>query len=235
MTIMSKQKTSPGSFHEGTTHVDEDLKRLVDPNGPACDVVLRKITIYKTPIRHDLQSRAEELIRQLGAGASTNSLRVHHHFLIVEVSQGWHPEYGDLRGLKIRAEKSGPDPQSKGSAGKTDPRRKESAGIKVKIVPIIREGKDAVVHYSVDIPDRLTIPLKKLVEILTKPNPDYDLLRDNCWKYADTTYEAVVKYHLVNSGEGEYERLADNLRKMPPLVMPIDIIEVGLMLLVGCC
>ena len=159
-------------------------------------------------------------------------LQVYHHFLIVEVSRGRHPVHGELQGFKIRAEKSGPDPQSKGFAG-----------ITVNNVPVIVEGKAAEEHYFVDVAD-LPIPLKKLIDILTTHNPDYDLVRDNCWKYADTTYRALVenlmqvqqqgqplaapasgnckKQNHMNIGERGNEKLASNLREMPPLVMPID-------------
>jgi hypothetical protein len=155
-------------------------------------------------------------------------LQVHHHFLIVEVSRGRHPVHGELKGFKIRAEKSGPDPQNK-----------VFAGITVNKVPVIVEGKAAEEHYFVDVPD-LPIPLKKLIDILTTHNPHYDLVRDNCWKYADTTYRALVDYLVqvqqqrqpsgkrknkknhMNIGAGGNEKLASNLREMPPLVMPIE-------------
>ena len=156
-------------------------------------------------------------------------LQVHHHFLMVEVSRVRHPVHGELQGFKIRAEKSGPDPESKGFAG-----------ITVNNVAVIVEGKAAEEHYFLDVPD-LPIPLKKLIDILTTHTPDYDLVRDNCWKYADTTYRALVENLMqvqqrgqslaapasgnckkMNIGEGGYEKLASNLREMPPLVMPID-------------
>lgn len=158
-------------------------------------------------------------------------LQVHHHFLMVEVSRGWHPVHGELQGFKIRAEKSGPDPGGKGFAG-----------ITVNNVPIIVEGKAAEEHYFVDVAD-LPISIKKLIDILTMHNPDYDLVRDNCWKYADTTYRALVenlmqvqqlgqpsaapasrnckKQKHMNINAGGNEKLAANLQEMPPLVMPI--------------
>ena len=157
-------------------------------------------------------------------------LQVHHHFLMVEVSRVRHPVHGELPGFKIRAEKSGPDPQSKGIAG-----------ITVNNVPVIVEGKAAEEHYFTDDVADLPIPLKKLIDILTAHNPDYDIVRDNCWKYADTTYKALVNNLMqvqqqrqpvaapasgnMNIDERGYERLASNLGEMPTLVMPIDKME----------
>lgn len=64
--------------------VDPYLASLVDTHGSGCEVVLKKISIYKTPLRHDLrQAQAEELIRQQEAGASKNILQVHRRFRFV--------------------------------------------------------------------------------------------------------------------------------------------------------
>ena len=74
----------PLYFHEGATVVDPYLASLVDARGSGCEVVLKKISIYKTPLRHDLrQAQAAELMRQQEAGASRNLLRVRHHFRFV--------------------------------------------------------------------------------------------------------------------------------------------------------
>jgi hypothetical protein len=89
MSLLSKHKSLPLYFHDGTTVVDPNLASLVDTHGSGCEVVLKKISIYKTPLRHDLrQARAEELTLQpvtlqAEAAASMNLFGVRHHFRFV--------------------------------------------------------------------------------------------------------------------------------------------------------
>lgn len=139
-------------------------------------------------------------------------LQLHHHFLIVEVSRVQHSTRGELRGFLIRAEKSGLDPQG-------------FAGITVNIVPFIVEGKAAKEHHGKVV--NLPIQLKKLIEILTAHNPDYDLLCDNCWKYANNTFKALEDTLRATTGSMEARRqrqsqLHANEGSMPPLIMPIE-------------
>ena len=84
MSLISKHKSLPLYFHDGDTVVDPYFTCLVDTHGSGCEVELKKITIYKTPLRYDLrQAQAEELMRQQDAGASTNLWRVRQHFRFV--------------------------------------------------------------------------------------------------------------------------------------------------------
>ncbi|KAG0563998.1 hypothetical protein KC19_8G074700 [Ceratodon purpureus] len=196
----SKCAVSPLYFHEGKTKVDPHLASLME-----CEVVVKKISIYKTPLRTDLrQASAAQLNEQQGAGSSWTQL--HHHFLIVEVSSPPHLHI-------IRAEKSGLDPEG-------------FAGITVNIVPFIVEGKAAKEHHGRVV--NLPIQLKKLIEILTAHHPDYDLLCDNCWKYADNTFKALEDTLRATTGstevqrQGQSQQLLANEGSMPPLIMPIE-------------
>ncbi|KAG0590619.1 hypothetical protein KC19_1G114300 [Ceratodon purpureus] len=206
----SMSMVAPSYFHRGATVVDSYLESLVE-----CEVVVTKISIYKTPLGKDLQqASAEQLIEQEGAGSSR--MKVHHHFLIVEVSQVRHPARRKLPGFLIRAEKSGRDPQG-------------FAGITVNHAPFIVEGKAAKEHHGKVV--NKPIQLKKLIEILTAHNPDYDILCDNCWKYADEIFKALndtlqaTRVSIEKKGQRQGRpQLPTNEGSMPSLVMPIDIV-----------
>ncbi|CAM6096059.1 unnamed protein product [Calypogeia fissa] len=196
MGLASSRVSMPSFFHDGSAQVDAELERQQEDIN--WEGVVTSISINKTPLPKRSLPGVEGL-----PGMPT------HHFLVVELSDVVHPNRRRGQGRQlIRAEKASRDHNG------------ENAGIGVKYVRYIAENDYEELHKVDHL--GLSVPIAHLVQILTGHSPHYDLIRDNCWKYANTTLRALLtKFGDLHPEDSA--RMDGYIQDIPPLSMPGDI------------
>jgi hypothetical protein len=70
----------------------------------------------------------------------------------------------------------------------------EKFTIGISVTRPLRWGGDVVPRCVCEnLEDCGEIRMEDLLAILTEPSPDYHLLSDNCWSYADATFKQVIR------------------------------------------
>ncbi len=101
----------------------------------------------------------------------------------------------------------------------------EKSPVGISVTRPLRFG-DVVTRYVCEnLEDCGEIRMEDLLAILKEPSPDYDLMSDNCWSYADATFKQVIRRFSETPGLSPERRsyLASFLNNAPP-VMPDDVL-----------
>jgi hypothetical protein len=99
---------------------------------------------------------------------------------------------------------------------------KLASPVGISVTRPFRWDKDVEMkHGCENLEDCGEIRMEDLLAILTEPSPDYNLMSDNCWSYADATFKQVIrKFSETPSLSPEMRSyLASSLNNAPP-VMP---------------
>lgn len=124
---------------------------------------------------------------------------------------GLRVRFGDGSIFKIRAEKFGsPEGISVKKSGPEE--RWDTDDVQMK-------------HRAEELEGCRDIRMEVLLAILTEPSPNYSLMIDNCWRYADTTFKQVIRKFLETPSLTPDRRsyLASFLN-IPPPPMPVYVI-----------
>ncbi|CAM6026005.1 unnamed protein product [Sphagnum balticum] len=98
---------------------------------------------------------------------------------------------------------------------------KFNSGISVTRPPLLWNRDVEMKYLCENLEECGKIRMEDLLAILTEPSPDYNLMSDNCWSYADATFKQVLrKFSETPSLSPErFCYLASFLNNAPP-VMP---------------
>ncbi|CAN5970401.1 unnamed protein product [Sphagnum jensenii] len=103
----------------------------------------------------------------------------------------------------------------------------EKSTIGISVTQPLRWGRDVVPRYVCEnLEDCGEIRMEDLLAILKERSPDYHLLSDNCWSYADATFKQVIRKFSETPSLSPERRsyLASFLNNTSP-VMPDEVLR----------
>jgi hypothetical protein len=98
---------------------------------------------------------------------------------------------------------------------------KLASPVGISVTRPLRWDKDVEMKYGCEnLEDCGEIRMEDLLAILTEPSPDYNLMSDNCWRYADATFKQVIRKFSETPSLSPERRsyLASFLNNAPPLM-----------------